>query len=45
MVAEKVPSSGSALGKKDEILGRVFKLGPDDVLGTEVLFIRNVLGI
>ena len=45
MVTEKVPSTGSTLGEKNEILGRVFKLGAVGILDTEILFIRDVLRI
>lgn len=45
MVAEKISSAGSTLGKKNEILGRVFNLRPNDVLDTKVLFVRILLGI
>ena len=45
MVAEEISSAGSTLGKKNEILGRVFNLGSDDVLDTEVLFVGILLGI
>ncbi len=45
MVAKKVSSTGSTLGEKDEILGSFFKPELDDVLDTEILFIRNVLEI
>ena len=39
MLQRKFRRLGSTLVKKNEVLGRVFNLGPDDVLDAEVSFV------